>query len=48
MITSTVPSHRLLWAKADKHSANFHRLLYHLIDVGSAAQALWPVIAPPM
>ena len=35
------PAHRLLWAKADRKSGKVHRLIYHLIDVGQAALALW-------
>ncbi|HEY4691592.1 MAG TPA: CRISPR-associated helicase Cas3' [Anaerolineae bacterium] len=35
------PAHRLLWAKADRKSGKVHRLIYHLIDVGQVALALW-------
>jgi len=34
-------SHRLLWGKADRKTGSIHRLLYHLIDVGQVASALW-------
>ncbi len=47
-MSNNAPVYRLLWAKADKNTPNFHRLLYHLIDVGSTARALWPVIAAPI
>jgi CRISPR-associated endonuclease/helicase Cas3 len=35
-----IPPSHWLWAKADQ-SEGFHRLLYHLIDVGQASRALW-------
>lgn len=34
-------AYRVLWAKANKKKANLHRLIYHLLDVGLAAEALW-------
>lgn len=35
-----VPAHRWLWAKADA-AGNVHRLIYHMLDVGYCALALW-------
>lgn len=35
--------HHLFWAKADKKKDDFHRLHYHLIDVGHVALGLWEV-----
>jgi CRISPR-associated endonuclease/helicase Cas3 len=32
---------RLLWAKADRKTGSIHRLIYHLIDVGQVALAVW-------
>jgi CRISPR-associated endonuclease/helicase Cas3 len=43
-MTQDVAVHRLLWAKAQKGTDNFHRLIYHLIDVGTAARTLWDVV----
>jgi CRISPR-associated endonuclease/helicase Cas3 len=37
---SDVPAHQWLWAKADG-KGNLHRLVYHMIDVGLCAMALW-------
>lgn len=39
--TSTTPPHRLLWAKADRKTNMVHRLVFHMMDVGLAAQTLW-------
>ncbi len=39
--TSSTPPHRLLWAKADRKTNMVHRLTFHMVDVGLAAQALW-------
>ncbi len=38
---ASVPAHHLLWAKADRTSGQLHRLIYHMIDVGQCALALW-------
>ncbi|MCZ7543324.1 MAG: CRISPR-associated endonuclease Cas3'' [Anaerolineae bacterium] len=35
------PPHLLLWAKADRKTHATHLLLYHMIDVGQVALALW-------
>ena len=35
------PAHYALWAKAQRKGEEFHPLLYHLIDVGMCAKALW-------
>ena len=37
----TPPSWFWLWAKADAESGRWHPLIYHLIDVGVTARALW-------
>jgi CRISPR-associated endonuclease/helicase Cas3 len=37
---SGAPAHHWLWAKAST-SGNLHRLVYHMIDVGQCAHALW-------
>jgi len=37
-----IPKYFYLWAKADRTDPNqVHRLIYHLIDVGMVAKALW-------
>jgi hypothetical protein len=36
-----------LWAKTDRGSDKWHALPYHLIDVGSAASALWDRLPEP-
>ncbi len=38
---SQTPPWFWLWAKADAASGQWHPLLYHLIDVGMVARALW-------
>lgn len=38
--------HWLLWAKADKKTQQVHRLIYHMIDVGQVALALWNTAVP--
>ncbi len=43
--SSQNPAYRLLWAKANK-SGFIHRLLYHMIDVGQVALALWQATFP--
>ncbi len=43
--SSQNPAYRLLWAKANK-SGFIHRLLYHMIDVGQVALALWQAAFP--
>lgn len=35
------PAYRLLWAKADRKTDDYHLLLYHMIDVGHVALELW-------
>ena len=35
------PAHMRLWAKTDRCTEKTHALLYHLIDVGQVALALW-------
>ncbi|HRF50817.1 MAG TPA: CRISPR-associated helicase Cas3', partial [Anaerolineales bacterium] len=35
------PSFSVLWAKADRFTGAVHRLIYHLIDVGQVARALF-------
>jgi CRISPR-associated endonuclease/helicase Cas3 len=40
--TTKMNAYSLLWAKADKKdSSKIHRLVYHLIDVGQVALAMW-------
>ena len=39
------PPHLYLWAKARRD--DFHPLLYHLLDVGACAEALWKVALTP-
>lgn len=41
-----IPGYRLLWAKADKRTYQIHRLIYHMIDVGQSALALWQSALP--
>jgi CRISPR-associated endonuclease/helicase Cas3 len=41
--TRKTPPHRLLWAKAERTTGKLHRLIYHLIDVGQTASALWRI-----
>ena len=36
-----IPAHYAFWAKAQRKDDEFHPLLYHLIDVGMCAKALW-------
>lgn len=36
-----IEPYRILWAKADRKGINLHRLLYHMIDVGLTAEAMW-------
>ncbi|MFC1997968.1 WYL domain-containing protein, partial [Chloroflexota bacterium] len=43
----SVPSHHILWAKAQKGNPEIHPLLYHLIDVGMCAQSLWEKALSP-
>ena len=38
---SAVATYLLFWAKADRRTGSIHRLVYHMIDVGLSAQALW-------
>lgn len=38
---SQVKSSFFLWAKADRKTLSVHRLVYHMLDVGLTAQALW-------
>lgn len=38
---SQVKSSFFLWAKADRKTLTVHRLVYHMLDVGLTAQALW-------
>lgn len=37
----SAPAFGILWAKADRFTAGVHRLIYHLIDVGTVTQILW-------
>ncbi|MCX6032896.1 MAG: CRISPR-associated endonuclease Cas3'' [Chloroflexi bacterium] len=39
--TSAAPPYRLLWAKADRKTNMVHRLTFHMVDVGLAAQVVW-------
>ena len=42
-----VPQYFYLWAKADRtYPDQVHRLIYHLIDVGMTAKALWQEALP--
>lgn len=42
VMSSEMKSYSVLWAKADKEdSGKVHRLVYHLIDVGQVALAMW-------
>jgi CRISPR-associated endonuclease/helicase Cas3 len=42
-----IPKYFYLWAKADRTDPNqVHRLIYHLIDVGMVAKALWQDALP--
>ena len=42
VISSEMKTYSILWAKADKDDAGkVHRLVYHLIDVGQVAFAMW-------
>ena len=34
-LSSGTEPYRLLWAKADRKTSAIHRLVYHMIDVGS-------------
>ncbi len=41
------PAHRVLWAKSCQATGEVHRLIYHMIDVGHVAQALWHSVLHP-
>jgi CRISPR-associated endonuclease/helicase Cas3 len=43
-----IEPYRVLWAKADRKSTRLHRLIYHLIDVGLAAELLWERALHPL
>ena len=40
------PARYLLWAKARQESGDIHPLIYHMIDVGEVAMALWKEVIP--